>query len=40
MGHVASNPIANFSGGCLGYFSAYGKATHSLVFSYADVEEE
>ncbi|MBQ7495986.1 MAG: DUF4249 domain-containing protein [Bacteroidaceae bacterium] len=35
-----TNPITNFSGGCLGYFSAYYEITHDIIFHYADVEEE
>ena len=37
---VSTNPIANFSGGCLGYFSAYGKTNYSITFRSDEVEEE
>ena len=40
MENSGTNPVENFSGGCLGYFSAYHVLTQSLVFSRADVEEE
>lgn len=35
-----TNPIANFSGGCLGYFSAFGQTTHYYTFHEADIEKE
>ncbi len=34
---TSSNPISNFSGGALGYFSICRSATSSTVFSYEDV---
>lgn len=37
---IATNPIANFTGGCLGYFSAYGKTETSCRFTYDGIEEE
>lgn len=40
MDNSGTNPVANFSGGCLGYFSAYHALTHSVVFSRDDIEEE
>ena len=35
-----SNPVANFSGGCLGYFSAYIPYTINVTYQEADVEAE
>jgi len=35
-----TNPLPNFTGGMLGYFSAYQDYTRSFVFHRADVEEE
>ncbi|MBO4801016.1 MAG: DUF4249 domain-containing protein [Bacteroidaceae bacterium] len=35
-----TNPLTNFSGGCLGYFSAYHEITHDVIFHFSDVEEE
>ncbi len=40
MDNSGSNPIANFSGGCLGYFSACHVVTRNYTFRTADVEEE
>ena len=40
MQNSATNPVANFSGGCLGYFSAYSAITYDTVFHRADIEEE
>ena len=37
---IATNPIANFTGGCLGYFSAYGKTNYSCTFNSDEVKEE
>lgn len=34
----SANPIANFTGGCLGYFSAYSISRKQVVFSYSDVQ--
>ena len=38
MGNTGTNPIQNFTGGCLGYFSAYSEVTYDCVFHTADVE--
>lgn len=40
MDDTGTNPIANFSGGCLGYFSAYGEITYNCVFHMSDTVEE
>ena len=40
MPNSGTNPIPNFEGGCLGYFSAYSQLTHNFVFHEKDVEEE
>ncbi|MFI3315345.1 MAG: DUF4249 family protein [Rikenellaceae bacterium] len=32
--HTCANPITNFSGGCLGYFSAQTSSTHTSVLDY------
>ncbi|MCD7970433.1 MAG: DUF4249 domain-containing protein [Alistipes sp.] len=36
---AASNPIDNFTGGCLGYFAAFSTFRTGTVFSYADIRE-
>ena len=40
MGDTGNNPLPDFTGGCLGYFSAYSQVTCDVVFHKADVEEE
>jgi len=40
MDNTGTNPIQNFTGGCLGYFSAYSEVTYDCVFHIADVDEE
>lgn len=40
MDNSGTNPLENFTGGCLGYFSAYSKTESNYVFSLNDVEEE
>lgn len=40
MDNTGTNPIANFTGGCLGYFSAYGEITYNYVFHISDIVEE
>lgn len=40
MESTGTNPIANFSGGCLGYFSAYGGVTINFIYHAAEVEED
>lgn len=40
IGSTGTNPIANFEGGCLGYFSAYSQLTYEFVFHENDVETE
>ena len=39
MDNTGTNPIPNFTGGCLGYFSAYSHITYDCVYHDADVEE-
>ena len=39
MDNTGSNPIANFTGGCLGYFSAYYGITYECIFHLDEVEE-
>ena len=40
MNNTGTNPIQNFTGGCLGYFSAYSQVTLNYVYHEADVDEE
>jgi len=40
METTGTNPIQNFSGGCLGYFSAYGAISLETVYHAADVVTE
>jgi hypothetical protein len=40
MDNTNTNPIPNFTGGCLGYFSAYSQTTINYVFHESDVDEE
>ncbi len=40
MENTGTNPIPNFSGGCLGYFSAHWLVAKPFVYRAADVEEE
>ena len=40
MGNTGTNPIQNFTGGCLGYFSAHSQVTYDCTYHAADVEEE
>ncbi len=40
MDNAGTNPIANFTGGCLGYFSAYHYININQQFHVADIEEE
>ena len=35
-----TNPIPDFTGGCLGYFSAYSQWIDNYVFRYANVSDE
>ena len=39
MDNTGTNPIPNFTGGCLGYFSAYSQITYDCEFPEADVED-
>ena len=39
MDSAGTNPIANFTGGCLGYFSAYSPVAIDYVFHRADVQQ-
>ena len=40
MENAGTNPVANFSGGCLGYFSAYYVVEKKMVFQRDGVPEE
>lgn len=40
MDNTGTNPIPNFTGGCLGYFTAYHQITYDCVFHVVDVEED
>jgi len=40
MSNTGTNPIQNFTGGCLGYFSAYHQWTYDVTYHAADAEEE
>lgn len=40
MDNAGTNPIANFTGGCLGYFSAYYVVNYNYTFNRSEVEEE
>lgn len=40
MDNAGTNPIANFTGGCLGYFSACNVKTFQYTFRRSEVEEE
>ncbi len=40
MESTGTNPIANFTGGCLGYFSAYGGLTIHFTYHADEVEED
>ena len=40
MDNAGTNPISNFTGGCLGYFSAYSYVTLRSTFHRSEVEEE
>ena len=39
MDDTGTNPIPNFTGGCLGYFSAYHQITYDCYYHLSDVEE-
>lgn len=38
MDNTGTNPIQNFTGGCLGYFSAYSEVTYDCIYHVSDVE--
>ena len=40
MSNTATNPIDNFTGGCLGYFSANNEIEYEQTFYYRDVVED
>ena len=40
MDNTGTNPISNFEGGCLGYFTAYNQITYDCIFRADEVEEE
>jgi len=40
MSSTGTNPVENFTGGCLGYFSAHSEIEYNLEFYYSDVVED
>ena len=40
MDNAGTNPIANFTGGCLGYFSAYYVINYQCTFYRDEVEQD
>ena len=40
MENTGTNPLTNFTGGCLGYFSAQWLVTKAYIYRAANVEEE
>lgn len=40
MDNTGTNPIANFTGGCLGYFSAFSIVGRGIEYHEAEIEEE
>lgn len=40
MDETGTNPIDNFTGGCLGYFSAHGEMTYEVNYHEAEIEED
>jgi hypothetical protein len=40
MDNTGTNPLPDFTGGCLGYFSAFSQVTENFVFHYDKVSEE
>lgn len=40
MDNTSTNPVDNFSGGCLGYFSAFSAIAYGFTFYKENVEEE
>jgi hypothetical protein len=40
MDNTTTNPIANFTNGALGYFSAYSSVTYDTTVKIADATEE
>jgi hypothetical protein len=40
MNSSGTNPIDNFTGGCLGFFSAYGVITHSFTVNLGNIPFE
>ena len=40
MNDTGTNPLQNFTGGCLGYFTAYNQISYDCVYHAADAEEE
>ena len=40
LDNTGTNPIPNFTGGCLGYFSAFHQITYDCYYHLADVEED
>ena len=40
MDDTGTNPIPNFTGGCLGYFSAFNQITYDCTYHVADAEED
>ena len=40
MNNTGTNPIYNFTGGCLGYFTAYSSMGYGIIYHEEDVEDE
>ena len=40
MDNTGTNPVENFTGGCLGYFTAYHQITYNCIFHSSEAEEE
>ena len=40
MSNTGTNPIPNFTGGCLGYFTAYNQITYTCTYQKDNIEEE
>jgi hypothetical protein len=40
MDNTGTNPIDNFTGGCLGYFSAHSEITEERIYHSSDIEDE
>ena len=40
MDETGTNPLDNFSGGCLGYFSAHSEYAFEYIYHKAEIEDE